>query len=165
MPGQTLVNTKYFTSIISDPPDKRKRQAIYLDALKTIPELSIHFGQFLIDQVTCNNCGHTYTTHHEKMTDVNIALHLVTDAIQDRFDVALLFSADSDLVTAINAVHDLVKEKKVICIFPPHRYSNNLIRVADGYKHIDRKSIIRSQFPEVVNKPNGSWIKRPTPWK
>jgi hypothetical protein len=41
--------------------------------------------------------GYVCTTHHEKMTDVNIAVELLTDAFQDSFDVALLISADGDL--------------------------------------------------------------------
>ncbi len=31
---QSLVQTKYFTSIVSDPPDKHVRQATFLEALK-----------------------------------------------------------------------------------------------------------------------------------
>lgn len=46
-PNQTLVQTKYFTTVVKQPDDKRRRQAIFLDALKTLPEFSIYYGQFL----------------------------------------------------------------------------------------------------------------------
>ena len=35
-PGQTLVATKCFTSLVSDPPDKQKRQTTFLEALQTL---------------------------------------------------------------------------------------------------------------------------------
>jgi uncharacterized LabA/DUF88 family protein len=98
-PNQTLVETKYFTTIVKYPDDKRRRQQVFLEALQTLPNLSIFYGHFLSDPVTCHQCGHTYTTHHEKMTDVNISVELMKDAFQDRFDVAFLISADSDLVS------------------------------------------------------------------
>jgi hypothetical protein len=85
-PDQTLVETKYFTTIVKRPDDKRRRQQIFLEALQTVPTLSIFYGHFLSDPVTCRRCGHSYTTHHEKMTDVNISVEMMKDAFQDRFD-------------------------------------------------------------------------------
>jgi hypothetical protein len=106
-PYQTLVAVKYFTSVVTAPPDKNRRQATFLEALGTLPDFSIYHGHFLADEVTCWQCGHTYTTHREKMTDVNIATELLSDAFTDRFDAALLISADSDLVGPIQKVRHL----------------------------------------------------------
>lgn len=103
-PTQTLLATRYFTTIVKQPDAKRRRQAVFLEALRTLPDFHIYYGHFLSDTVSCRNCGYTYDTHHEKMTDVNIAVELMTDAFQDRFDLALLISADSDLVGPIRAV-------------------------------------------------------------
>ncbi len=75
-PQQMLVVTKYFTTIVKQPDDKRRRQAVFLEALQTLPALRLYYGQFLEDIITCRMCGHTYVTHHEKMTDVNIAVEL-----------------------------------------------------------------------------------------
>jgi hypothetical protein len=55
------------------------------------------------------------------MTDVNIAVELLGDAYQDKFDTALLISADSDLTTPIEKVHLLFPKKRVISVFPPNR--------------------------------------------
>lgn len=65
--------------------------------------------------------GHSYDTHHEKMTDVNIAVQMLSDAFQDQFDVALLVSADSDLVGLITTLRQLFPLKRVIVAFPPRR--------------------------------------------
>ncbi len=43
-PDQDLAETKYFTSNITDNPDKKKRQRTYLEALMTLPALRIYYG-------------------------------------------------------------------------------------------------------------------------
>jgi len=163
-PNQTLVETKYFTTIVKYPDDKRRRQQVFLEALQTLPNLSIFYGHFLSDPVTCHQCGHTYTTHHEKMTDVNISVELMKDAFQDRFDVAFLISADSDLVSPVRTVQQLFPKKKVISIFPPGRFSSALKRISAGTLRIGHVNLSRSLFPERVNK-NGIALDRPNRWR
>jgi uncharacterized LabA/DUF88 family protein len=164
-PGQELVETKYFTSIVAAPPDKHRRQAAFLEALGTLPELSIHYGHYLADEVVCRQCGHAYTTHHEKQTDVNIATEMLTDAFTDRFDAALLLSADSDLVGPIEKVRALFPQKRVIVVFPPARHSNALRKAANATLHLDRATLAQSVFPDRVVKPDGFVLERPAGWR
>ena len=163
-PNQTLVETKYFTTIVKYPDDKRRRQQVFLEALQTLPNLSVFYGHFLSDPVTCHQCGHTYTTHHEKMTDVNISVELMKDAFQDRFDVAFLISADSDLVSPVRTVQQLFPKKKLISIFPPGRFSSALKRISAGTLRIGHVNLSKSLFPEQVNK-NGIALDRPNRWR
>ena len=163
-PNQTLVTTKYFTAIVRRPDDKRRRQATFLEALQTLNDFQIYYGHYLADTVTCRNCGHTYETHHEKMTDVNISVELMADAFQDRFDTALLLSADSDLVGPIRALRDLFPAKRVIVAFPPERVSKALMHTARGHLHIGRDVFAKSQFPDAVAKPGGVVLRRPAEW-
>lgn len=164
-PGQTLLETKYFTTIVAKPPDKRKRQAIFLEALQTLNSFSIYFGHFLDEQIICYGCGRQIPDHHEKMTDVNIATEMLTDFFQDKLDLALLISADSDLVPPVRAIHRLFPLKRVICLFPPRRSSKSLIKSVDGYEYIDVKKISRSLFPDIIIKKDGVVLKRPESWK
>jgi uncharacterized LabA/DUF88 family protein len=164
-PYQTLVAVKYFTSVVTAPPDKNRRQATFLEALGTLPDLSIYYGHFLADKITCRQCGHTYTTHREKMTDVNIATELLSDAFTDRFDAALLISADSDLVGPIQKVRHLFPEKRMIVVFPPARHSNALRNIAHACLHLDRATLIKSVFPHRVAKPDGFVLHRPSKWR
>ncbi len=164
-PDQTLVAIRYFTTIVNSPPDKNRRQATYLEALGTLAGLSIHYGHYLTDTVICRKCGHTYTTHHEKMTDVNIATELLSDSFEDRFDTALLISADSDLVGPIQKMRRLFPQKAIIVIFPPARYSNALKNVAAAYLHLDRNILAKSQFPDKLVKPDGFELHRPAEWR
>ena len=162
-PNQTLIETKYFTTIVKRPDDKRRRQQVFLEALQTLPNLSIFYGHFLSDSITCRRCGHTYTTHHEKMTDVNISVELMKDAFQDRFDLALLISADSDLVSPVRTVQQLFPQKIVITIFPPGRFSSALKSVSSGILRIGHVELSKSMFPDQVIK-NGIILQRPVSW-
>ena len=164
-PNQTLVETKYFTSLVTAPLDKSRRQATFLEALSTLRAFSIHYGHYLADTVVCRQCGHTYTTHHEKMTDVNIATEMLSDAFTDRFDTALLCSADSDLVGPVRKVRHLFPDKHVIVVFPPARHSNALKQVASGYLHLDHATLAQSVFPDQVVKPDGFVLHRPADWR
>ncbi len=162
---QTLIDIKYFTSIVKHPDDRRRRQAVFLDALRTLADISIYFGHFLSDIVVCRNCGHTYETYHEKMTDVNISVELLSDAYQNRFDAALLVTADSDLVGPIREVRRLFPQKRVVVAFPPARASKALMQVASGYIHIGRATLAESQFPDEIATQSGFVLRRPAQWR
>jgi uncharacterized LabA/DUF88 family protein len=164
-PDQTLVTTKYFTTIVTSPSDKQRRQATFLEALGTLSNFYIYYGHFLTNKITCRNCGYTYMTHHEKMTDVNLSLELLADAFQDAFDVALLISADSDLVGPVQKVKQLFPQKRTVIVFPPGRHSNALQKVGDACLHLDRLTLARSVFPDVVVKPDGFALQRPPQWR
>jgi hypothetical protein len=160
---QLLVETKYFTTIVKQPADKRLRQQVFLEALQTLPDFLIYYGHFLSDEIICRKCGHTYITHHEKMTDVNISVELMKDAFQDRFDLAFVISADSDLVSPIRTVQQLFPNKRVISIFPPGRSSLALQKVARGVLRIGRAELSKSLFPDQVLKGSIS-LNRPSKW-
>jgi uncharacterized LabA/DUF88 family protein len=164
-PGQELEITKYFTTIVNDPVERHQRQAIFLEALQTLQNFEIYYGHFLSVPVTCHNCGHRHKTYHEKMTDVNITVELMTDAFQDRFDTALLVSADSDLVGPIKAVKHLFADKRVVVAFPPARSSSVLQRVAHGVYYIGRDKLSKSVFPNEVIKADGFILHRPDEWR
>ena len=123
-----------------------------------------YYGQFLEDTITCRVCGHTYVTYHEKMTDVNIAVELMSDAFQDQFDVALILSADSDLVGPVEAVRRLFPTKRLIVAFPPKRSSYALQQVAHTTLHIDHNELAKSLLPETVLKPDGVALHHPIEW-
>jgi uncharacterized LabA/DUF88 family protein len=162
---QTLVFTKYFTSIVNIPLDKHDRQAAYIEALNTLKDFKIFKGFFLEDKVVCNKCGHTYVTYHEKKTDVNIAVELLLDVIDNKMDVAILVTADSDLVPAIEKTRKYNPKIKIIILFPPSRTSKSLAKISDHYEWISRNRLAKSQFPEKLMKSDGFPIEKPKEWK
>jgi len=161
---QTLIYTKYFTSIVKSPPDKHARQHKYLQALSTLKEFEIYKGFFLDDEVSCNNCGHTYITYHEKKTDVNIAVELLSDAFDKKMDLALLVTADSDLVPAIVKAKLYDPGLKINLLFPPARTSKALVKVSDNHEWISRNRLAKSQFPFTIQKTDGYCITKPVEW-
>jgi uncharacterized LabA/DUF88 family protein len=165
LPDQTLVETKYFTAKIKSPPDKRKRQTTYLEALGTLTDFRIFYGHYLEAKIKCWNCDHTFTTYHEKMTDANIATELLTDAFQNRFDTALIVSADGDLVGPVKKVKQLFPGKRIVIVFPPKRHSVELRKIANACLHISRTILAKSMFPDRVPKPDGFVLKRPKQWR
>ena len=163
--NQKLIKTKYFTSRISKPPEKSRRQATYIEALETLDNFQIFYGHYLINTIECNKCGNIIPKPNEKMTDVNIAVEMLTDAFRDKFDKALIISADSDLTGPIKKVKKLFHDRKVVVAFPPARFSFALEKVANASFVIGRKKIADSLFPDEVVKPDGYVLKRPDEWK
>ena len=158
-----LSKVKYFTARVSSPPDRVKRQTTFLEALTTVDDLQIYEGQFKREDHICRKCNATYKISHEKMTDVNIAVQMLEDAFQDNYDVALLISADSDLVLPVLAVKRLFPDKRIIVAFPPRRFSNELRNSVDGIRTIDERRLRKSLFPNQVIGKNGTILNNPWP--
>jgi uncharacterized LabA/DUF88 family protein len=175
--GQHLVFTKYFTARISgawagDPPDRadylnaeRERQSDFLEALDTLKDFKRYEGHFLGKKIECRACGASWRSHEEKMTDVQIATEMLTDAFEDRFDTALLISADSDLVPPTLAVQRMFPKRRIVVAFPPARSSVELGRAASAYFTIGRRKLALSRFPDEVKKPDGYVLRRPSHWR
>ena len=165
-PGQQLVMTKYFTArITSRDPARQRRQAIFLEALGTLPNFKIYYGHYLSKPVTCFNCHNTWHTFEEKMTDVNIATELLVDAGDDRFDVAMIISGDSDLSPPLRVIKQSYPHKRLVVAFPPDRVSNHLKTFAHGYFIIGENKLRNSQFPDQIKKPEGFVLHRPAEWR
>jgi uncharacterized LabA/DUF88 family protein len=176
-PDQVLVCTKYFTARISgarrgDAPTiakereaKRQRQCNFLDALGTLSDFHIYEGHYLAKTIRCFRCNRSWEKPEEKMTDVQIATELLTDAFENRFDTALLISGDSDLVPPIRSIRSLFINKEVIVVFPPERTSEQLRRHASASFIVGKANLRKSQFPEKVILPNGFVLHRPARWK
>ena len=121
-----LVSAKYFTADVGGRRGKVQRQQSFLNALHTCaPKLDVIKGKFLNSTITCQHCLQTFQKSEEKMTDVNIATHLLHDAWKDTFDVAIIVSGDSDLIPPIEVIKNELG-KQVLVAFPPRRMSNAL---------------------------------------
>ncbi len=164
---QTLVKTHYFSSRIR--PNGRntadqKRQNDYLEAL-ALAGVESQFGHYLQKPKQCRSCFASWQDYEEKMTDVNIAIQLLTDAFDDAYDVALVISGDSDLTTPVQRVRQRFPNKRVIVAFPPKRHSSELARHANGYLKIGEDKLRASQLPDTLTKPDGYVLQRPISWK
>jgi uncharacterized LabA/DUF88 family protein len=159
---QQLVAVKYFTAPITGSKGKQERQNAYLDALRTLPKIEIIFGRFEPDRKECDLCGHPGYHPQEKKTDVNIATALICDALDDKYDTAIIVTGDSDLVPAIEAVKKLKPEKRFIAAFPPNRYSKEM-EDATGIEPIRiwEPLLRKCRMPEIIKREGLPNILRP----
>ncbi len=163
-PHQRLVKTRYFTTRVRGNPDKADRQRIYIDALLARGEIEIDFGHFLSKPVFCNKCGNRWRRNEEKKTDVNISVRMLDDAYDDLFDAAIVVSGDGDLVPAIESVQDRFPEKRVLVAFPPERFSEELMRVADAAFPISTARVRSARLPNPVTAADGRVLRAPRGW-
>ena len=175
-PRQQLIRTKYFTSEApgESTSESWQRQQVYWRALETCPLLEVVKGRYRERAVRCKSCGtgetecracgQKLTFRNEKRTDVNIATHLVRDACEGNFDVAILISGDTDLVPAV----EVVKEKKcrIVIGFPPDRDTDDMKDAAGGAAFkITEGQFKKAQFPYRVEIAPGNWVERPPVWR
>ena len=175
-PSQDLVAVKFFTSRIpgSRPGEdcpfavRRERdrqvQDIYLDAISMLDRMEIHYGHFLDKQRRCGSCGRSWLQPEEKKTDVLIACHLLTTAMDEACDQMILISGDGDLSPPVRIIRERFPAMRVIVAFPPGRRSAELQRSAHGHLHICKSKVRRSQLPRVVITPGGVRLERPLDW-
>jgi uncharacterized LabA/DUF88 family protein len=161
---QILKKVKYFTSRGINDPHGQKRQNTYIEALETFKDLEIQYGKFTSDDWGCSGCGRIQAVNHEKQTDVNIAVSMISDAQDDNFDDAILITADSDQVPTVKYIVSAYSSKRVIVAFPPDRHSLELAPVASKAFHIPRKALEESQLPQEVKSKANFILSRPKTW-
>lgn len=170
--GSELVAVRYFTARIEarGDPDAPTRQDIYLRALRTIPDMSLHFGQFLSNAVRMGlvhplplgpKTVEVWKTE-EKGSDVNLATYLLADGFRGRYERAIVISNDSDLVAPIQLVRDELG-LQVVVLSPSGRHSRELHDAATAYRRLTDDAFRAAQFPETLTDEIGQF-HRPAGW-
>lgn len=168
LPTNEINRIRYFTALVTprpSEPQQRVQQEIYLRALKTIPNLTVHRGSFLTNKVRMRRAdgrGHIEVLKsEEKGSDVNLASYLLIDCYQSDCDVAVIVSNDSDLAFPIE--HVKRRLGKIIGIFNPHpRPSRELLPLANFYKQIRPNVLALCHFPPQMTDSEGDFHKPPT---
>jgi uncharacterized LabA/DUF88 family protein len=164
-PHQELVEVCYFSAKHIDN-QKSKRQDAFFQANRVNPKFTLHLGKYLKKDIVCKFCKQVTHTFEEKETDVRIATTMLADVYQDRCDVTMLVSADSDLVPPIERIKELSPNHKIIVCFPPDRYSSHLCKWSNGIKTLrDTRLYENCLLPEVVVLPDGYALRKPDKWK
>jgi uncharacterized LabA/DUF88 family protein len=155
-PDETVSAVKYFSAYATWMPEGYRRHQRYIAALEAKGVKFIE-GRFKEKPMQCKKCGVRYIAHEEKETDVNIGVHLMADGLKDRFDRALVISADTDLNEAVTLAKAEATGKQIAIVAPPKRKgrnSNALFEVTVG-------RLRRSLLPEQIVW-DGKTIIRPT---
>lgn len=170
LPTHDIAQIKYFTAPViarSSNPDQATRQQTYLRALHTIPNLSVIYGHFLSHEIMMPlappRTGHVKVIKtEEKGSDVNIAVHLVSDGFRNIYDAAVIVSNDSDLLPPIK----FVKEElgKLVGILNPQKHPSVVLAATAHFVKNIRPGVLKnSQFPATLADAKGSFSK-PSRW-
>ena len=166
---------RYFTAKVNpikNDPNIGVRQNFYLQALETIPEIEIHFGQFRKRTVkgkllAAGNPLHKkiveISKFEEKGSDVNIATFMLTDCFQEKFDVPILLSNDSDLTEPLKYIK-ITKKKPVGLISPTHSPVKQLKRYSTIRRKITEQQLAAAQFPHQLKDQQGDFFC-PNDWR
>jgi hypothetical protein len=170
-PADTVDKVRYFTARVSarsGDPDAPRRQQILFNALKTVPNIEFHFGRFLpkTKKRPLVSTGKFVEIHdtEEKGSDVNLATHLLNDGWRKAYELALVFSQDTDLIEPIRIVaHELGLTVGVVWLDGgrPNRY---LAAAASFVRHIRPADLAASQFPNPITLADGSQLHKPAGW-
>lgn len=163
---------RFFTARVSarsSDPQQPVRQETLFRALRTIPNLTMHFGQFLSSKpmmplVTPLPNGTRFVRvikTEEKGSDVNLATHLLVDAFDNDFDAAVVISDDSDLAEPIRIVRH--KFGRHVTVLSPRGQSRELSNAATRFRRIREDALRGSQFPSTLTDANGTFTK-PASW-
>ncbi|HEX7053562.1 MAG TPA: NYN domain-containing protein [Burkholderiales bacterium] len=176
-PENDIQKIKYFTARVSarpDNPDAPTRQDHYLQALSAyIPEVEIIEGHYIQKPIRARLVkkipGHRswyvkVLKTEEKGSDVNLAVQLVNDAWQSKFDCAVICSNDGDLADAVRIVRR-ERHKSVVIAVPGDPLlrpaSVQLRRWASKTMHIPAAALAASHLPNPIP---GTSIHKPTAW-
>jgi len=171
LPNDTIQRIYYYTARVSARPYNPSApadQQIYLRALRTIPNLSITYGHFLTHSVAMMLTGLNppkkvwVDKTEEKGSDVNLAAHLIRDAFQQSFELAVLITNDSDLAEPVRIVRRELGLQ--VGILNPHQHHSQVLkRLATFVKRVRQGHILASQFPATMHDEKGAFHK-PSGW-
>lgn len=180
-PDDDIVSIKYFTARVDDdgrspPSSKRQRQDAYCTALESV-DVEVIDGRLEYREKECGVSHCTlakpcfYRSPVEKMTDVNLALNLVEDVARIQPNIALIISADTDLMPAMRRVRGLIP-KGLKQVFIPCSESAYKERRVDEFglngwvaRRLTEQVLKDCQFPDTFTLKDGSTATRPAQWR
>lgn len=170
LPNDSIQRIFYYTARVGVRPSNPSApadQQVYLRALKSLPNLSITYGHFLTHSVPMTLSGVVPAQRvwvdktEEKGSDVNLGVHLVRDAYERRFEVAVLVTNDSDLAEPVRIVRNLGFP---VGILNPHQHHSAVLKqYATFLKRIRQADLLASQFPPRMMDAKGEF-HRPASW-
>ena len=160
---EQLTKVFYFTAIVPWDTQKAARHRLFIRALEFY-DIEVVIGKFKEVTRRCRICGKQYKTFEEKETDVSIGVTMLTEAFNDTFDKAFLFSGDSDMIAGVKALKNVAPHKQIHAIIPIGRSSFDLANTCHFSSKIKRHHLERNQLPENIALKDGSVLSKPKEW-
>ncbi|MCA9494785.1 MAG: NYN domain-containing protein, partial [Myxococcales bacterium] len=163
--GTRFVGAWYYTGVPSThDPDGGDRGALHdlLDELEKRPGFYVRRFQRRPTTRDCPHCRQIIAYTEEKMVDTSLAVDLVTMAMRDAFDVAVVFSGDLDIAPALTMLRSIGKQAWV-ATFADHGLARGLLREAwshvdlakhlDAFAHASLADLHTMEVPRVDSTP------------
>ena len=190
LPANDINRIRCFAARVKGRPgdlQQPDRQNAYFRALLTIPNLTIHEGQYLATDVRMalstpfpiSSVDTSIVTvkpdgtqlvevrkSEEKGSDVNPASYLLLDGFRKDYEVAVVITNDSDLAEPIRLVRHELK-LPVVVLHPCGGIRGPSIKlkmVASKSISISEIHLAASLFPDEITLPNGQIITKPVGW-
>lgn len=159
---ETIAKIYYFSAIATHM-DKGiiTRHEAYIEALSCfdVDFVPGHFKQKIIRYQ-----GNNILRHEEKETDVNVAIHIVRDAMKRAYDRILVITNDTDIIPAIRMARQENPALRVKIITPPGYKPHFTLRGAAEQKNptiISVAHIRMSLLPDNLTLPSGKTVTIP----
>jgi uncharacterized LabA/DUF88 family protein len=119
-PNEILVRVVFFTAVLTWDREKQQRHKNYIKAQKAYGVEVIESNFRKISRY-CAIMNRNCHRHEEKQTDVAIAVTVLSAAMRDEFDRAILVTADSDQVPLVKELRRSFPTKIITLAAPPSR--------------------------------------------
>lgn len=179
IPTHEVCLVRYFTALVKPSTSGEKgliRQQIYLRALRTQGrKISIHLGKMRTDSKVYLKLPSEFDDKgtpvkvrvqkvEEKGSDVALATYMVLDASQNKADVYVLLSNDSDFVPTLEVI-DKELNQKLAWISTAKSRSNQLAKQNFLFiKEVRATALENSQFEDLLIDAQGDF-HRPAEWR
>lgn len=168
-PTHTFIKTYYFSAPPHNHPSKERRQKRFFDANEHMgkDKFKLIKGYHRDKSKKCAKCKKIISMSEEKQTDVNIALWMLKNAVQNTCNLSILVSGDTDMIPIIESIKEISPSHKIMAFFPPARKSYHLMQVVDGWRDLaDFENLFKaSLLPELVRREGAANIEIPQKWK
>jgi uncharacterized LabA/DUF88 family protein len=154
--GERFVGAYYYTGVPTAQDEGTDRHALsdLLEELERRPGFFVKRFNRRASTRDCPHCGKLITYTEEKMVDTSLVTDLVTFAMHDTFDCAVVFSGDLDVAPGLAALRTMGKPAW-IATFGDVGLSKSLLR--EAWSHIDLLAHIDAfAHPDLV--PNVSTV-------
>lgn len=119
-PHEQLEKVYFFTAVLTWKADKQARHKNYMAAQRAVG-VEVVESNFRRVRKFCFPHTRWCKNYEEKQTDVAIAAAILADAANDRFQRAVLMTADSDQIPLVKTLREVYPDKRITLSAPPGR--------------------------------------------
>ncbi|MEK7211075.1 MAG: NYN domain-containing protein [Patescibacteria group bacterium] len=108
---RALIYCGYYIGVVRTEPNNEKGQALRKEQQRLFAHLLSLDQKFIVKRgYLMKNDG----VYHEKGVDVQLAVDILVGAYEDKYDIAIIISSDTDLIPAIRKIKQLGKQVEYI---------------------------------------------------